>query len=76
MQFLDKLFMPVVASGADGQTVQKTVESPQVQSLITVFMPVLMRLVLMARQRSTVPFGCRQARGQVGMDQKNNHAVG
>ena len=23
-----------------------------------------------------VPFGCRQARGQVGMDQKNNNAVG
>ena len=25
MQFLDKLFMPVVVSGADGQTAQKTV---------------------------------------------------
>ena len=27
--FLDKLFMPVVVSGADGQTVQITVEFPQ-----------------------------------------------
>ena len=30
----------VVASGAYGQTVQKTVESPQVQFLVTVYMPV------------------------------------
>ena len=31
MRFLGEVYMPVVVSGADGQTTQKTVEIPQVQ---------------------------------------------
>ena len=42
LQLLDKVYMPVVvvASGAYGQTAQKTVEIPQLQFLDKVCMPV------------------------------------
>ena len=31
VQFLGEVYMPVVVSGANGQTAQKTVQIPQVQ---------------------------------------------
>ena len=40
-QFLDKVYMSIVVSGADGQTAQKTVEYPQLQFLDKVFIPVV-----------------------------------
>ena len=56
VQFLDKVYMPVVVSGADGQTAQKTVEIPQVPFLDKVYMPVVLGLVPMARQCSSFSF--------------------
>ena len=38
-------------SGANGQTAQKTVENPRLQFLDKVYMPVVIGLVPMARQR-------------------------
>ena len=40
-QFSDKVYMPVVVSGPDGQTAQKTVEIPQAQFSDKVYMPVV-----------------------------------
>ena len=40
-QFLDKVYMSIVVSGADGQTVQKTVDYPQLQFQDKVYMPVV-----------------------------------
>ena len=41
VQFLDKVYMSIVVSGAVGQIVQKTVEYPQLQFLNKVFIPVV-----------------------------------
>ena len=47
--FLETVYIPFVVSASDGQTVQKTVEYPQLQFLDKVFFPSCC-LVLMARQ--------------------------